>query len=136
MGDASPKRPGTEAAAVELIKADDFLPGECLGAAELVFEIGQLGGGDGERGALKLELRAQVAVVDFEERIPGHHALAGTDENSLDDAGDVRADGNVFGAGLDESDSGDALGKWRLWRRGGRLSQLALGQVPHHRSSR
>jgi hypothetical protein len=28
-----------------------LLPGECLGAAKLVFEVGQLGGGDGERSA-------------------------------------------------------------------------------------
>ena len=69
LRDARPECPGREAAAVELIEADDFLPGECLGAAKLVFEVGQLGVGDGERSALELELRAQMAVVDFEERV-------------------------------------------------------------------
>ena len=54
----------------------------------------------------------------------------------MDDAGDVCADGDVFRASLDESDGGDALRKWRFRRRRGRLSQLALGQVPHERSAR
>jgi hypothetical protein len=44
-------------------------------------------------------------------------------------------DRDVFRASLDESDGGDALRKWRLRRRRGRLSQLALGQVPHERSA-
>ena len=46
-----------------------------------------------------------MAVVDFEERVPGDHALAGIDEDPVDDAGDVRADGDVFRASLDESDA-------------------------------
>ena len=70
LRDARPECPGGEAAAVELIEADDFLPGEGLGAAKLVFEVGQFGVGDSERSALELELRAQMAVVDFESGSP------------------------------------------------------------------
>ena len=51
LRDARSECPGGEAAAIELIEADNFLPGECLGAAKLVFEVGQLSGGDGERSA-------------------------------------------------------------------------------------
>ena len=41
LRDACSECPGGEAAAVELIEADDFLPGEGLGAAKLVFEVGR-----------------------------------------------------------------------------------------------
>jgi hypothetical protein len=40
------------------------------------------------------ELSAQVAVVDLEQRIPALDALANADENPLDDAGDVRPNGD------------------------------------------
>ena len=94
---------------VELIEADDFLPGECLGAAELVFEVGQLGAGYPERSTLELELCAQMSVVDFEERVSDAYMLARADEDLLDNAGDVRADSDVFRASLDEPDAGCLL---------------------------
>jgi hypothetical protein len=76
-----------------------------------------------------------MPVVDFEERVSVLHVLARTDENLVDDASDVRPDGDIFRAGVDESNSGDALGKWRLRRRRRRLSQFTLWQVPHERSA-
>jgi hypothetical protein len=74
-----------------------------------------------------------MTVVDFEERVAGVHALARADADPRDNARDVRADGHVFGIGLDKADGGDALGKWRLRRRRGRLGRFALRQVLHER---
>src|ERR1035437_1357669 len=107
---------GCEATLFELICAGNVTGGEGLDVRERVFGVGELSFSDLDRCFANGCFRAQRAVVYRKEGIAGLHAAADLDEDFGDDAGDLRADGDVFGAGFDNSGARDEGLKVRLRR--------------------
>ena len=104
---------------------------------ELGFANGDLRAGDFLLGLGGKLLGAEIAVVEFQQRLVLFHGVVHLDEDFGDEAGEGDADGDIFAKRLENAGGGDRVGEGFLRRHDRRITGrrhllLGLGAGDEH----